>query len=53
MAPTYTLYYHAGFTGRIEPVLTLLADAGVQYELSREPLSAPALHLRALRRAGR
>ena len=32
----YELFYHPGFTGRLEPVLTLLSDAGVEYELSRE-----------------
>lgn len=37
----YELFYHPGFTGRLEPVLTLLADAGVDYELSREPPSQP------------
>lgn len=32
----YELFYHDGFTGRLEPVLTLLADAGEDYTLSRE-----------------
>ena len=35
----YELFYHPGFTGRIEPVLLLLHDAGIAYELSRAPCS--------------
>lgn len=35
----YELFYHPGFTGRLEPILTLLADAGIKYKINRETLS--------------
>ena len=40
----YELYYHPGFTGRLEPILTLLADAGIKYEINRETLPHCSLH---------
>eukprot|EP01043_Picozoa_sp_COSAG02_P093117 COSAG02_NODE_29663_length_565_cov_0.978541_1_plen_102_part_00 len=37
----YELFYWPGFTGRLEPILTLLADAGIEYEISRENIFCP------------
>eukprot|EP01043_Picozoa_sp_COSAG02_P000451 COSAG02_NODE_8_length_60691_cov_104.994752_17_plen_159_part_00 len=41
----YELIYHPGFTGRLEPILTLLSDAGIEYEISSETFSPQARSL--------